>query len=58
MDEELPRKTPDLVLRKLDTLSVAALEAYIGELEAEIARARDEIAKRGNARAAAEAFFS
>ena len=53
----LPVKKPELVFRKLDTLSVKALEDYIAELEAEITRARFEIGKRGNARAQAEAVF-
>lgn len=57
-DADIPRKQPELLFRKLDTLSVKALEEYISELEAEIARTRVEIAKRGGAKAAAEAFFS
>lgn len=57
-DQALPHKKPELVFRQLDTLSVKALEEYIIELESEIARTRAEIAKRGGARAAAEAFFS
>jgi len=56
-DLDPPRKPPELLFRKLDTLSVATLETYIGELEAEILRAREEIDKRGGARAAAEALF-
>ncbi|BBK39460.1 hypothetical protein STAQ_45380 [Allostella sp. ATCC 35155] len=43
--------------RLLDPLSVDELEAYIGELEAEIARVRQAIeAKRGH-RSAAESVF-
>lgn len=57
-DQELPRKKPELVFRQLDTLSVKALEEYLVELENEIARTRAELAKRGGAKAAAEAFFS
>lgn len=57
-DLEPRRKTPELLFRKLDTLSVAALNGYIGELEAEIERTRAEIKKRDGAKAAAEAFFS
>jgi len=56
-DLDPPKKPPELVFRKLDTLSVKALEEYIAELKAEIARAEAEIKKRGGARAAAEAVF-
>lgn len=43
--------------RLLDPMSVDELEAYIGEMEAEIARVRRAIeAKRGH-RSAAESFF-
>ncbi len=51
-----PRATPPTV-RNLETLSIAELEAYIGELEAEIARTRDTIAAKRNQRAGADAFF-
>lgn len=57
-DDDMPKKQPELLFRKLDTLSVKALEEYIAELESEITRAREEIKKRGGAKAAAEAFFS
>lgn len=57
MDDELPVKKPELVLRKLDALSVDGLNDYIAELEAEILRARLEIDKRGSARAKADSFF-
>ncbi len=53
-----PQKKAELTFRKLDTLSVQALQEYIGELEAEIERTRAEIKKRGGAKAAVEAFFS
>lgn len=59
MDELFPpQKKAELTFRKLDTLSVEALQEYILELEAEIGRTRAEINKRGSAKAAAEAFFS
>jgi len=57
MDEDLPVKKPELVFRKLDTLSVEALKNYIAELKAEIVRAEAEISGRGSARDKAEAFF-
>ncbi len=56
-DLEPAAKKPELVFRKLDDLSVKALEEYILELKAEIARAETEIKKRGSARDTAEAFF-
>ena len=56
-DLDPPRKPPELLFRKLDTLSVAALEQYIRELEVEVLRAREEIKRRGGAKAAAEALF-
>jgi uncharacterized small protein (DUF1192 family) len=57
MDNELPVKKPELVLRKLDSLSVDGLNDDIAELEAEILRTRLEIEKRGSARAKADSFF-
>jgi uncharacterized small protein (DUF1192 family) len=56
-EDSEPRKQPELVLRKLDTLSVKGLEDYIIELETEIARVHSEIAKRGSARQNADSFF-
>ncbi|MBB4285488.1 DUF1192 domain-containing protein [Roseospira goensis] len=41
----------------LETLSVGDLEAYIAQLEAEIARARAMIDAKGGARAVAESAF-
>jgi len=55
-DEDLPRnrKPPP---KDLSPLSVTELENYIGELEAEIARAKAEIdAKKGH-RSGAEGLF-
>ena len=43
--------------RNLDPLSVDELNDYIGELEAEIARVRQEIARKQAHRSAAAAFF-
>jgi uncharacterized small protein (DUF1192 family) len=58
MDEEdfLPRtaKPPP---KDLGPLSVEALEAYIAELEAEIARVRADIEAKKKHRAGAEALF-
>lgn len=58
MDEEdlLPRrKVP--AKRDLTPLSIADLEAYIGELEEEIARVRADIASKQKQRGGAEALF-
>ena len=56
-DEDLvprnqPRKPKDLTL-----LGIAELEEYIAALEAEIGRARGEIAAKQNQRSGAEALF-
>jgi uncharacterized small protein (DUF1192 family) len=58
MDEtELePRRKPAQA-RDLGVMSVAELEAYIVELEAEIGRARVEIALKLGQRRGAEALF-
>ena len=55
-DELLPRtKKPGP--RNLEPLSIEALEDYIAEMEAEIARVREEIAAKGEHRSGAEALF-
>lgn len=43
--------------RDLDMMSVAALEGYIGELEAEIDRVRAKIDAKKSARGAADSVF-
>ncbi len=43
--------------KPLDALSVEELEAYIADLEAEIARARAAIAAKQSHRSSAEALF-
>jgi uncharacterized small protein (DUF1192 family) len=58
MDEEdlLPRqKKPQK--KDLVPLAIAELEAYIGELEQEIERARVEIAAKRKQRSGADALF-
>jgi uncharacterized small protein (DUF1192 family) len=54
-DLEPQTKKPDI--KNLEILSVEALEEYIGELEAEIARVRKEIARKNSAKSAAESVF-
>ena len=58
MDEDdlIPRKVKPEP-KNLEPMSIAALEDYIAELEAEIARARAVIAEKGDARNEAESFF-
>ncbi len=54
-EEETPPKRVERPL--LDVLSVADLRAYIGELQAEIARANAAIAQKEGARGHADSFF-
>jgi uncharacterized small protein (DUF1192 family) len=56
-DSELePRRKPTTP-KDLSLMGIAELEAYIGELEAEIARTRVEIAAKLGQRRGAEALF-
>ena len=58
MDErELEPVTPKPDLKNLEVLSIEALEEYIGELEAEIERVREEIKRKNSARSTAESVF-
>jgi uncharacterized small protein (DUF1192 family) len=50
-----PKKAPQPV--NLETMSVAELEARIGELEAEIRRTRETIAGKQKARGSADSVF-
>ncbi|MEQ8830422.1 MAG: DUF1192 domain-containing protein [Alphaproteobacteria bacterium] len=56
-DEEERPKPKGIQPMDLDTMSIEALGEYIEELEAEIARVRDKIATKKDARGAAESFF-
>jgi uncharacterized small protein (DUF1192 family) len=56
-DEDLPRKKPRFAPLPLDGVSREDLEAYIADLETEIARVRATIAARDSHRGAAEALF-
>jgi uncharacterized small protein (DUF1192 family) len=56
-DEEAPRNKPRFEPLPLDGVSRSDLEAYIADLEAEIARVRVAIAARDRHRGAAEALF-
>jgi uncharacterized small protein (DUF1192 family) len=58
MEEPEVRVKPSTGIgRDLYQLSVAELESFIGELEAEIARVRVEIQRKRDVRGAAEAMF-
>ncbi len=54
-DLEPQKKKP--VPKNLEVMSIAALNEYIGELEAEIRRVRDAIAGKEKARQGADKFF-
>ncbi|MBO6838742.1 MAG: DUF1192 domain-containing protein [Alphaproteobacteria bacterium] len=56
-DEEERPKPKGIQPMDLDTMSIEALGEYIEELEAEIARVRDKIAAKKDARGAAESLF-
>lgn len=55
--DDLDPKTKKPKLKDLEVMSVEALNDYIADLEAEIARARAAISAKGEARNAAESFF-
>jgi uncharacterized small protein (DUF1192 family) len=58
MDErELEPRTRKPEVKNLEVLSFEALEEYIGELETEIERVREEIKRKNSARSAAESVF-
>lgn len=52
-----PHKQPAMFPRKLDGVSVAAMQEYVAELEAEIAKVKAEINARGSIKSAAESLF-
>lgn len=56
-DLEPPRKPDAGKPRDLEVMGVEQLRDYIEELRAEIARAEAVIARKGDARAAAESVF-
>lgn len=56
-DDELEPRNKPAKLRDLSPMSIDELEAYIGDLEAEIVRARDDIAAKRQQRGGAEALF-
>jgi len=56
-DEELEPRKKAAKLRDLTLMAIAELETYIQDLEAEIARARGEIAAKRKQRGGAESLF-
>ena len=56
-DEDLQPRNVKPKPKDLEPLSIEALEGYIGELEAEIARVRAAIDAKRRQRNAADAFF-
>lgn len=56
-DEEETPKPKGIQPMDLDVMGIDALNDYITELEAEIARVRAKIASKQDARGAAESFF-
>lgn len=56
IDDLEPRK-PKPQAKNLEPMSIAELNDYIGELEAEIARVRADIAKKTAHRAGVEGLF-
>ncbi len=55
LDELEPAKKPEI--KNLEVMSVKALEDYIAELRAEIARAQEAITGKQAARTGAESVF-
>ena len=59
LDDAPPKPKPEQMFpRNISEASVAAMQEYLVELDAEIARVKAEIDKRGSVKAKAEAFFS
>lgn len=56
-DDDLEPRHKPKVLKDLDVMSIEALREYIGELEAEIARAQAKIAAKEKAKLGAQGFF-
>lgn len=57
MDEDEPQSKAAAAVRNIEPLSVAELNAYILELETEIARVRLAIKAKQNVRAGADQLF-
>lgn len=55
--EPAPKKATVFPVPDMEPLSIAELQDYIQRLEAEIDRARQAIAQKGDHRSAADSFF-
>lgn len=55
-DDDLPAKKPG-ALKNLEPMSIDELNAYIGDMQAEIERVRGEIARKDAHKSAADSFF-
>lgn len=55
--EDLEPRVKEPQRKNLEIMSIEALEAYIGELEAEIARTGESIALKDKARTGADSVF-
>lgn len=59
LDDAPQKPKPEQIFpRDISEASVAAMQEYLLELDAEIVRVKAEIEKRGSVKAKAEAFFS
>lgn len=57
-DDELPKAPPSRLQKPvLDSLGIAELTTYIGELREEIARVEAEIARKQSHKSSADTFF-
>ena len=56
-EEEVPAPPRRVALLPLDPMGVEELQAYVAELQAEIARAEVAITRKQDHRGAAERFF-
>ena len=56
-DQPLKHKVPQTFPRKLEGVSVAAMEEYLGELEVERQRVKLEISQRDGLKNAAASLF-
>ena len=55
--DDLEPKQPEPEQKKLEEMSIADLKDYIEEMEREIAKAKETIAKKEEARAGADSVF-
>ena len=55
--DDLEPITPKKEIKNLEVMSIEALHDYIGEMEVEIQRVRDQIALKEKARLGAESVF-